>query len=477
MRSILFMALAGALVSAGPAVAQDNSRSRGDQRSDRDNAAPIKKTSGEIVSTRKVRLRNSDVQHLLARIRLDNDRLQVVDLGPANNPDLKNLSLNAGDRISATGRMVDTGTAEVVFAASVRSGDEQVKIERRADLPGGIETAIPARRDDREADRSERTAVQERSIRGKITRTKRVDWRGSDRREFVALVETNDGDTVIVDLGPTTGLKDARIRTGQQISARGFMAPVGEHKVLFATRLDFGDHSMTINRLADRPKMETLRGTVIRSKRVDWRDSDRREFVALVKPESGEPVIVDLGPTTGLRDAGVETGRPITVRGSFRQVGDKRVFFADHLTTAETSTAINRQFNPGGEPRTLSGRVARQREVGLRNGVDRNVIVLIETPEGRQEADLGSADRARDLGIREGDKITVKGRVFDVNGRPILMVTDVTANGESHRIDRPMRRESMKPSDDDMRRRDEDFRRGVNDGRRRDEDSRRYDND
>ena len=59
-------------------------------------------------------------------------------------------------------------------------------------------------------------------------------------------------------------------------------------------------------------------------------------------------------------------------------------------------------------------------------------------------ADLGSARRARDYDLQEGDKVTVKGRVFEVQGRPVLIVTEVTANGETRRVDRPVRSESFR---------------------------------
>ena len=471
-----------------------------------------RQVSGEIISTTTGKLRNSEVRHQLVRVRANDGNIRLIDLGPADARGMEDLSLEPGNRITADGRFIRVGRADVFFASSARTGDAELTVRRTMPLPGDRRTSTSARPTDRAdaADRTDRTdrtgprprtgrigdqddvtdrtprsdrfgpaprttgrtgdrddgfgrarrtgrtdttgrparpEGEERTIRGKIVRTKRVDWRGSDRREFVALVETDDGSKVIVDLGPTTGLKDANIRTGQQVTARGRMTRLGEQQALFATRVDTGRGTLVINReVFRRGKTEELRGTVMRTKRVDWRGADRREYVALVKPQSGEPVVVDLGPTINLRDAGVQSGRPITVRGTYRQMGDTRVMFADRVTTAEASNlAIRRGRSDGTESRTVTGTVGGTRQVGLRDGSDKNFVILIKTPEGRQEvADLGSARRARDYDLQEGDKVTVKGRVFEVQGRPVLIVTEVTANGETRRVDRPVRSESFR---------------------------------
>jgi len=87
-------------------------------------------------------------------------------------------------------------------------------------------------------------------ISGKVLKTKHVEVRHADVDVLVALVQTNQGRQVIVDLGPVDELSEHKVgvRKGASITAWGQFERVGPHRGLVASNLRAGSRSMDIER-------------------------------------------------------------------------------------------------------------------------------------------------------------------------------------------------------------------------------------
>jgi S1-C subfamily serine protease len=86
-----------------------------------------------------------------------------------------------------------------------------------------------------------------RQVSGEIVKTKRVDVRNSDRQHLVALLKTDDGNRLIVDLGSPGRLGDQMPKIGDQISATGRSARVGDRTIIVADQLRNGDQTVRID--------------------------------------------------------------------------------------------------------------------------------------------------------------------------------------------------------------------------------------
>jgi hypothetical protein len=86
--------------------------------------------SGKILRTKRVDLKNTRQQHLVALVQTDQGKRRIVDLGRAQ--DLAKLDLGRGDRISVRGGTLPaSGDVPVVVARQLTVGDNKVTIRKQ----------------------------------------------------------------------------------------------------------------------------------------------------------------------------------------------------------------------------------------------------------------------------------------------------------------------------------------------------------
>jgi len=89
------------------------------------------------------------------------------------------------------------------------------------------------------------------------------------------------------------------------------------------------------------------------------------------------------------------------------------------------------------DQRKISGTVQRSKTIGLRGSDEENLIVKLETRDGRTKiVDLGNAEHIEDLDIQRGDRITVWGRSATVGNQRIFLADKVRANDQTMNIER-----------------------------------------
>ena len=115
----------------------DSSRQQGKRRSVRDKmrnemwggaeAEGMTTLSGEIVGLKLVPIRNTNIEHRVARIATEDGRNRVADLGPKNQTDKFNLK--EGDAIRVRGVPIMAGDMRIIAAQQVMKDGQSQKIE------------------------------------------------------------------------------------------------------------------------------------------------------------------------------------------------------------------------------------------------------------------------------------------------------------------------------------------------------------
>jgi predicted DNA-binding antitoxin AbrB/MazE fold protein len=92
----------------------------------------LKRVRGEILSTRTAQFRNRDADYLIAKVRLNNDKEQTVNLGPKSK--VASLELSEGDKVSLLVRPGTINGEGAMIAEQIRANDKMVKLSPPKDL-------------------------------------------------------------------------------------------------------------------------------------------------------------------------------------------------------------------------------------------------------------------------------------------------------------------------------------------------------
>lgn len=198
--------------------------------------------SGQVVRTKKVGIRNHPVEHLVVLLRTDKQKLAIADLGPVRQ--LSGARISSGDRLNASGRVVQVGDRQVLMADLVRKNDRSFRIDRRMRQSGRqVEAAFRG---------EQRRRGREAGGEGQIVRTKKAGVRGQPVEHLIVLVKSEQGNVRIVDLGPVKNLQNVKIATGDTIAFTGEVVAVGDRQVLMADRLRKDGRETQIDRQSSR---------------------------------------------------------------------------------------------------------------------------------------------------------------------------------------------------------------------------------
>jgi hypothetical protein len=365
-------------------------------------------------------------------------------------------------------------------------------------------------------------------VSGEILRTKRIPVRGTNQQMLAALIETNSGQRLVVDLGPTQQLsnQDIHLHQGDQISARGRFLDIGEHHVLMANRLRINGETVAIQRTRQQPSQRVLQreeqfwnqarsqngngmnyaetaqetdeqftprssnyqnqqdendqfdqqqgqfsrqnrfqrgqwgqqgqqwsaergeqwfnapmrvsGVILRTKNVQLPGMSDQIVFATVRTDQGRRCVVNLGPLEELENLQLHRGERISVLGPTMQIGNQRLILAQRLRAQGETVQLNQEVQENSSPRAqrISGQIIRTQEVQLPGLNDEILIALVKTNNGQQVlVNLGDASELEDqVQLHRGDRISVRGRAFQMHGQSVVLAQQVRANGETFQI-------------------------------------------
>lgn len=174
--------------------------------------------TGQVKGVKQVRNRTSGGQNTAVLLKPADGKAQIVDLGPTQ--PLLDLALTKGDRITVGGSRENLGPYSVLMASTIKSGSNRVRLDR--------DTA--AYRGDM------------REVNGRIENFHDVQIRGTGQKNRTAAIRTNDGNFVLVDLGPATAQNvPANASPGDMMTARGPVTTIGQYPVLLADQFEINN--------------------------------------------------------------------------------------------------------------------------------------------------------------------------------------------------------------------------------------------
>jgi uncharacterized cupredoxin-like copper-binding protein len=171
-------------------------------------------------------------------------------------------------------------------------------------------------------------------LRGKLTRTNRVQLPGMNEELLFGLAQTNQGKLVSLYLGPVAELKDVQVNRGDEIDVRGPILEVHGQPILLAQQLRI--HGQTIP-IAQRAREEMIaasqyiNGRIITTRTIRIPGVNEPLRIAQVRTSDGRSIIAELGPQPRLEGLTLNRGDDIDIRGRAFRVANYRILLAERI--------------------------------------------------------------------------------------------------------------------------------------------------
>lgn len=197
---------------------------------------------GKVEAIKEVEVVGGGDNHLVALLS-DGDTRYVVDLGPAKA--LGDVKIQIGESVTGKGRLGRVGDRVVLFADTLDRQGKPMSLKQDLKLQSRPIAREPAKA---------------QALSGEILKLKEVQTEGA-QSHTVALVTTDDGKQMAVDLGPADTFETFDINEGDTIKVNGRMMPIGEHLVLWADQLDVKGNPVNLRGGDQQPRGRGPRGT------------------------------------------------------------------------------------------------------------------------------------------------------------------------------------------------------------------------
>lgn len=227
----------------------------------------LRDVKGELLEVRSVALKGEEEKHVLAKVRQQNGRTAIIDLGPMNNLQAKNVKIVAGTKVEASGKtgringlpilIVDryVGDGQVTILAPIPSSSERSSQKSGTDHAASSSQSSGSSKS-RQAGSSDegaqgtmgyaqppqqgQTGSQRQSPEsnalyfGQLTDLRDVKLKGIPDNHRLGKLHLRNGQTVIIDLGTKDALGDVKLEKGEMIAVTGSMGQISGKQVIFA---------------------------------------------------------------------------------------------------------------------------------------------------------------------------------------------------------------------------------------------------
>lgn len=132
------------------------------------------------------------------------------------------------------------------------------------DAPGAPQTQPPQQQAEQQEQRQMRSQQQaekqkphknkqakmmsKHTFKGKVLQKKNVDIRGTDRKNLVVLLQTEDNRRTVVDLGDVSAMKNAKIDEGTEVTVTGTPVRIGDRLVIAASNIEVQGQQVSVQR-------------------------------------------------------------------------------------------------------------------------------------------------------------------------------------------------------------------------------------
>ncbi len=217
--------------------------------------------SGRLDGWQKRNLQGQRDSHTLVKMRLENGRSAIVNLGP--NVELSRLNLDRGDRILVKGDRGRIDGKQVLMAQRVRIDDRTIRMNNWDPKASDQRRSADAQRN-RSATRDQyynqnrsdwytqdrdraRTQASSAQLRGQLDGWQKVSLNGERDDHTLVRLRLEDGTSKIVNLGPNVEVSRLDLDRGDRIAVQGVRGSIDGKSVICAKRVKVGDKVVRMN--------------------------------------------------------------------------------------------------------------------------------------------------------------------------------------------------------------------------------------
>lgn len=185
---------------------------------------------------------------------------------------------------------------------------------------------------------------------------------------------------------------------------------------------------------------KTIRGVVQNVQTLTLRDrtgTDRRHAIAIVTLRDGKSFLVDFGEKQQNLRLQVDAGEEVQISGTVGRISGRRVLFASSARIDGQNYTVQRQNRAQSRNQiaNISGTVQDVAPIYLNNEAGRSKrFVKLSLENGNVHlVDLGQI-RPTDIGLTEGERVTLRGQRDQVSGRNVIRASRITVNGKTKNL-------------------------------------------
>jgi len=183
-----------------------------------------------------------------------------------------------------------------------------------------------------------------------------VRQKGDDKDNKVVLVETDQGQVVLADLGPSERVKvDEGTRvtvTGQMMKVDGISRFVPQTIAVGKAMAAAPGNTQVKPQAAmpaTRPQKQRVSGKIVDKEKMNAKETKIDHQLAVLEITPEQRVLVDLGPSDQLKAMELDEDDRVVVEGENTQVNETFVLIADKVEKGDKKVRIQRSALPTGK--------------------------------------------------------------------------------------------------------------------------------
>jgi hypothetical protein len=192
--------------------------------------------------------------------------------------------------------------------------------------------------------------------RGTVSDVWEAEVRNKDKENKVVLIETDQGQVVLADLGPSETVK---VQEGTPATVTGEMVSIEGSSRFVPASIKVGSKALgpapgnaqvkaaSLGATA-RPQKQNVSGKVVDKEKMNAKETHIDHDLAVIEVSPGTRLLVDLGPSDQLKSVEFDEGDQLRVEGQKVQVNDRFVLIADQIQKGNQKVQIQRRALPEG---------------------------------------------------------------------------------------------------------------------------------
>ncbi len=178
-------------------------------------------------------------------------------------------------------------------------------------------------------------------IQGQVRDLTTVQLFGNQDQEVLARVQTQQGRTAKVALGPRQKIQQLRLQEGDQITVLGKPGRINERAMLIAYRVEAGGNSLNVNRQFQDRGLRPFRGELLGTRTTKLRNMDQQQVIARVRLDQGQTVQAILGPQSKVQNLNLQQGDQITVLGHIARLNQQPALVAEQVAANQNVVTVD----------------------------------------------------------------------------------------------------------------------------------------